>query len=399
MPRQPLEGVLVVDFGQIYAGAYASFLLAMSGATVVKVEPLGGEPLRNRDELATSGADLPFQMLNANKLGLSVNLKSAEGRDLIRTLIRSANVVVENFRPGVLEGLGLGTETLRADKPELVVASSSGYGKAGAYADLAAMDLTIQAMSGVMSSTGFPEHPPVKSGPALADFFGGIHLHSAVVTALYRQAVAGEGATIDVSMLEAVLPSLMSNIGLAISRPDAPPRTGNRHGGMASAPYNVYPTADGYLAVISVTDAHWSAILRLADPHRDVEAANFVTLSQRVARIDEVDKIISSWTSTVTTAQAHAQLRGRGIPCAPVRTLPEVLSDEYLRERRFVLDVELPQRGPVPMLRSPLHFVHEPATDFVPAPRLGEHNFPVLHDMLGMSRAEYERLVEAGVLN
>lgn len=399
MPRQPLEGVLVVDFGQIYAGAYASFLLAMSGATVVKVEPLGGEPLRNRDELATSGADLPFQMLNANKLGLSVNLKSAAGRELIRELIRSANVVVENFRPGVLEGLGLGAETLRADKPELVVASSSGYGKTGTYADLAAMDLTIQAMSGVMSSTGFPEHPPVKSGPALADFFGGIHLHSAIVTALYRQAVAGEGATIDVSMLESVLPSLMSNIGLAISRPDAPPRTGNRHGGMASAPYNVYPTADGYLAVIGVTDAHWSAILRLADPHREVEAANFVTLTQRVARIDEVDKIISSWTSTVPTAQAHAQVRAQGIPCAPVRSLPEVLSDECLRERRFVLDIDLPRRGPVPMLRTPLHFVNEPAPDFVPAPRLGEHNFTVLHDRLGMSCAEYERLVEAGVLN
>jgi len=252
--KQPLVGVTVLDFGQIYAAPYATLLLALNGATVIKVEPLHGEPLRKRNAVKETGADLPFYILNSNKRGVTLNLKDPRGLQLAWRLTALADVVVENFRPGMMESYGLGAAAMRERHPQLIYASCSGYGKTGAYRDLPAMDLTIQAMCGVMTSTGYPENAPVKAGPAIADFLGGIHLYGAITTALYRRAVTGEGSTVDVAMLEAVYPSLMSNLGLYLGARTPPPdRTGNRHGGLAVAPYNVFPTLDGHIAIITVS--------------------------------------------------------------------------------------------------------------------------------------------------
>ena len=176
---QPLKGVTVIDLSQIYNGPYATFLLAMGGARVIKVEPPGGEHLRKRSTVG--GAALPFAMLNANKEPISLNLKTAKGRDLLLRLIERADVLVENFAPGVMERLGVDWPVLHAANPRLIYASSSGFGSSGPNRNFPAMDLTVQAMSGVMSVTGFADRPPVKSGPALCDFFAGIHLYLSLI--------------------------------------------------------------------------------------------------------------------------------------------------------------------------------------------------------------------------
>ncbi|HEY4773490.1 MAG TPA: CoA transferase, partial [Xanthobacteraceae bacterium] len=239
----PLAGLLVIDLGQIYAGPYCTFLMAMAGADIVKVEPpRTGENLRGR---SSHGEPLPFVLLNRNKRAVSLNLKDPRGRDLLIALARRADVLVENFAPGVLDRLGCGWRVLQAANPRLVYGSSTGYGLTGPKRDLLAMDLTVQAMSGVMSVTGFPEHPPVKAGPAFCDFAAGVHLFAGVLAALYERERTGLGRLVEVSMLEATLPTLSSNLAAwHASGGKAPPRTGNHHGSLAEAPYNVYPAAD-----------------------------------------------------------------------------------------------------------------------------------------------------------
>ncbi|KAB2856314.1 MAG: CoA transferase, partial [Bauldia sp.] len=201
----PLSGVTVIDLGQIYNGPYATFLMAQAGARVIKVEPLNGENMRRRG--AVGGAMVPFAMLNSNKEFITLNIKSARGKALLETLVEKADVLLENFAPGVMDRLGLGPDHLMALNPRLIYAAGSGFGWSGPYRDYPAMDLTVQAMSGIMSTTGYPDRPPVKAGPAVADFSGGVHLYGAVVTALFERERTGLGRFVEVSMFAAVYAS------------------------------------------------------------------------------------------------------------------------------------------------------------------------------------------------
>ena len=256
----PLSGVTVLDLGQIYNGPYASFLMAMSGARVIKIEPPGGENMRRRGAVG-GGAMLPFAMLNSNKEFVTLNLKSAAGCELFLKMIRKADILIENFAPGVMDRLGVGPTRLLQENPRLVYAAGSGYGWTGPYRNFLAMDLTVQAMSGVMACTGFKDSPPVKSGAALCDFFGAVHLYGAAVSALFDAYRTGVGRFVEVSMLEAVYPALSSPLSLyqGLGKKN-PPRTGNRHNGLAESPYNVYPTSDGWIALFCVTEPHFAGL-------------------------------------------------------------------------------------------------------------------------------------------
>jgi formyl-CoA transferase len=193
----------------------------------------------------------PFAVLNANKRSVALDLKNPAGIEVFLELASKADVVVENFAPGVMDRLGLGDAQLRARNPQLIIASGSGYGSRGPYRDYPAMDVTVQAMTGVLAVTGFPDGGPVKAGPAVSDFFGGVHLYGAIVTALYRRALTGVGSSVEVAMMSAVYPSLLSNLGLAREGVKATRRTGNRQGGLNMAPYNVYPTSDGAISAVA----------------------------------------------------------------------------------------------------------------------------------------------------
>src|SRR5258705_1752623 len=190
--RLPLDGLIVIDFGQIFQGPYATFLLAKCGVDGIKIEPLQGEPLRRRALLGKS-ATLPFAMLNQNKRAVTLNLKHPRGRELLFEMVRRADVLLENFSPGTMDDLGVGWSVLREINPRLVYATGSGFGISGPDRDNLAMDLTIQAASGIMSVTGAPDGPPMKAGPTLVDFMGGIHLYAGILTALYERDRSGGG--------------------------------------------------------------------------------------------------------------------------------------------------------------------------------------------------------------
>src|SRR3984893_4513790 len=208
--NSPLSDVTVIDSGQIFQGPYASLLLAKAGAFVIKIEPLHGEPGRRRAAPGKS-ATLPFAMLNQNKHAITLNLKHERGRALLGEMVKRADVLLENFSPGTMDGLGVGWSRLREINPRLIYATGTGFGISGPDRDNLAMDMTIQAASGIMSVTRFPDGPPVKAGPTLVDFMGGIHLYAGIVTALYDRDRSGIGRLVEVAMQEAVWPTLAAS--------------------------------------------------------------------------------------------------------------------------------------------------------------------------------------------
>ncbi|WP_375501574.1 CaiB/BaiF CoA transferase family protein [uncultured Jatrophihabitans sp.] len=401
-PTGPLDGVVVVDLGQIYNAPYATLLLALAGAQVIKVEPIAGEISRTR-RLVNLGAGIAFYMLNSNKQCVTLNLKDPRGQRLLTELTDRADVVVENFRPGVMKRLGVGPEVLRARNPRLIYASGSGYGQTGVYRDLPAMDLTVQAMTGVVASTGFPEETPLKSGPALSDFLGGIHLYGAITTALYRQARTGEGAVLDVAMIDSVLPALMSNIGPFVAagiegRTPPPERTGNRQGGLAESPYNIYPTKDGHLALVCITEQHWLGLVAVMDRPELLTDPRYATKLGRIAAMDDVDALVADWTRTQDTEQAFAGLRAAGVVCAPVRSLGDVIADPYFRARGMIRDVEVETIGTLPLMHSPLHFADSARIPLESARGLGADNEAVYGGLPGYSSDLLETYRAEGVI-
>ncbi len=393
----PLDGITVIDLSQIYNGPYATFLLATAGASVIKIEPPGGESLRRRG--VVGGAALPFAMLNGCKDSLMLNLKAEAGKQVLRDLVLTADVLVENFAPGVMARLGLGADALQALNPRLIYAQSSGFGSSGPYRDYPAMDLTVQAMAGVMSITGFPDRPPVKAGPALCDFFAGTHLYGAITTALYEREKTGVGRQVEVAMLDAVYPSLSSSLGLHFgSGGDVPPRTGNRHGGMAEAPYNVYPANDGYIAIICVGDVHWRSLLAAMD--RDDLSADprFASLKDRVANIEVVDAIVDEWTATRSKEALFKHLTNHRVPCAPVRDLAEVVNDPHLHQRGFLQQQDHPELGSITVQHSPLRFAGSELRPLEPSHALGADAEAILRGRLHRTEAEIAALRQDGVV-
>lgn len=378
--HQPLEGITVVDLSQIYNGPYATFLMAAAGARVIKVEPPGGEPLRRRG--VVGGAALPFAMLNGCKESIVLDLKSDAGKAALLDLVDVADVIVENYAPGTMDRLGLSAAVLQARNPRLIYASSSGFGSDGPYKAYPAMDLTVQAMAGVMHTTGFPDRPPVKAGPALCDFFAGIHLYGAIATALYDRERTGVARKLEVAMQDAVYASLSSSLGmhwgtLGQDSPP-PPRTGNRHGGLAEAPYNVYPTSDGYIAIICVGEVHWRA-LTMAMGRPDLsEDPRYTSLKSRVAAMDEVDALVSGWTSTRTKDEVFATLMAHKVACAPVRTLDEVTNDPNMHARGALQWQDHPELGRIVVQHSPLRYAGVPLRELQPSRALGADTEAVL---------------------
>lgn len=394
---QPLTGITVVDLTQIYNGPYATYLMAMAGARVIKVEPPGGEHLRQRG--ATSGAALPFAMLNGNKSSVTINLKSPRGRELLLRLIERADVMVENFAPGAMDRLGLGPEAATRHNPRLVYASGSGYGSDGPYRDFPAMDLTVQAMSGVMSVTGTPDGPPLKAGPAICDFFGGIHLYGAITTALFERERTGRGRIVEVSMMEAVYASLASNLGLFYgSGGEAPMRTGNRHGGLSLCPYNVYPAADGHIAIICNHETHWLGLLRAMDNEALAADPRMASMKDRVANMAFVDGLVADWTRRWGKQQLFDRLVAERVPCAPVRDLREVVADPHLHARGLLETIAHPEFGRITVARSPLRYVGSALPTLRPSPALGEHNAEVFVDWLGVPAGELDALRSEGAI-
>jgi len=244
-------------------------------------------------------ATLPFAMLNQNKHAITLNLKHERGRELLFRMVERADVLLENFSHGTMDDLGVGWSRLHELNPRLIYATGTGFGISGPDRDNLAMDMTIHGASGIMSVTGFPDGPPVKAGPTLVDFMGGIHLYAGILTALYDRRRNGAGRLVEVAMQEAVWPTLAASYDYYYRTGNIPPRTGNRQSGLNSAPYNVFATADGHVAIHVVTEAHFQNLLKAMGREDLKDDPRFATNAARVVHIDETDALVEVWTRTL----------------------------------------------------------------------------------------------------
>jgi formyl-CoA transferase len=261
------------------------------------------------------------------------------------------------------------------------------------------MDLTVQAMSGIMDITGFPEREPVKAGPALCDFFAGVHLYGGIVTALLDRERTGRGRVVEVAMLDAVYASLASTLGMSFGTgwKDAG-RTGNRHGGLAESPYNVYPTSDGYIAIICVGEQHWKNLLDAMDRKDLLTDPRFENLKTRVAHMDVVDELVSGFTRQYNKQDLFALLMKHRVPCAPVRSLVEVVNDPHLHQRGMLQWIDHPEFGRIVVQSSPMRYEGAPPLPHEPSQKLGASNEDVLSGWLGVPKADVDRLSREGVI-
>ncbi len=390
----PLEGIRVVDLGQIYQGPYATFLMAMAGAEVIKVEPVGGERLRGSAGAVTA---MSFAMLNSNKKSITLNLREPRGKELLIDLASASDVVLENFAPGVMDRLGVGHEVLRAANPRLIYATGTGYGISGPDRDQLAMDHTIQAASGIMSLTGEAGGSPLRAGGAPVDIMGGTHLYGAVVSALLQRSRTGEGALVEVSMQEAMYFALCTDMTAYHRTGKIPERTGNRSPSLVT-PYSIYACADGHIAIICVTDTHWLRTLEVIgrdDLKDDPRFTNARTRNDNEAAITE---IMEAWCSARTRDAAFSALSAARIPVAPVRDIEEVRTDPHMHERGMLEWRNHPEMGEIVLANSPIRFPEQGMNEIRTFPELGAHNEEIYGHLLGLAAKEIKKLADQKVI-
>lgn len=390
MSTLPLEGITVVAIEQAVAAPLATRNLADLGARVIKIErPVGGDLARGYDRLV-HGTGAHFVWLNRGKESLAVDLKDTSVRAAVGRLIAGADVVVQNLAPGAARRLGLDAETLRATRPELVVASISGFGAGGAMEQRKAYDMLIQAEAGLISLTGTPE-TPVKAGIPASDIASGMYLSQAVLAALLRRFRTGEGATIDVSMFEATVEWVSHALYSQIATGSQPGRMTMGHASIA--PYNSFPTSDGEMLIGVQSEPGWHALTRVLEIPEAVIDPRFATNLERVRHRDECDALVGSRTCEWTTADLDRELAAAGVPAAQVRRMDHVVSHPQLRERGRWRTIHT-EFAPMDVLLPPATFADVEAL-MGDVPSLGEHTVELLLEA-GIDRHVIDALIAAG---
>ncbi|HZQ36685.1 MAG TPA: CoA transferase [Dehalococcoidia bacterium] len=416
----PLYGVRIIDLTMVWAGPYATRLLADAGADVIKIEGVTRpDSIRTSGAMALGGVERPFDRVayfneyNRNKRGLALDLSRPEGRAALLRLVRVADALIENFRAGVLEGWGLGPERLLAERPDLVIVSMPGFAKRGSERDLAGYGPTIEQLGGLIQLTGYPGDGPEKSGISYGDPIAGTMAAGAMIAALLRRRRTGQGAVVEVSQRD----NMLNMIGEAVldycMNRRLPERRGNRHRWMA--PHGCYPSlplpeaegrplgragqptgvaTDRWVTIAVATDAQWQALCRVIGRPDLAEDPRYAQALGRYERQDELDAIIANWTRQRSDDEAMTLLQAAGVPAAAVRTPLAQTRDPHLAERGFYREIEHPVAGRY-RVAGPLWNVSSPRPEIVrPAPVFGQHRVEVLGDLAGYDAealAELER--------
>ncbi len=390
----PLTGVKVLDLTRVLSGPFCTALLGDMGADVIKVEAPEGDSVRGQGAIK-DGLSWYFAQFNRNKRSIRLDLRKPEAKVILERAIGQADVLVENFRPGVLARLGFDDDRLKALRPSLVVCSINGFGSTGPYKDRPAFDFVAQAMSGFMSVNGGADDPPLRSGLPISDLVAGLYAALSIAVAVPRAKATGQGQRAEVSLTNGLV-SLLSYIATNyFATGAAPARSGNDH--PIAAPYGLFPTRDGQIALAPADDAFFG---RLADALREPGLKTdplYATQSARVVNRTRINAIVGGKLAANTTDFWVETLNKAGVPCGPVNSVAEVFRDPQILQQQMVMDVEQPGYGIVRMLGFPIKFSDSPCRVRRPAPRLGEHSDEILGE-LGFAVVEREAWRQSGVV-
>ncbi len=391
----PLDGIKVLDLTRVLAGPYCTALLADLGAEVIKLEPPHGDDYRDIGPFL-QGESALFTLNNRGKKSVSVNLKDPEGLALARQIAAQCDVVVENFRPGVAEKIGLGPADLRAGNPALIYCSISGFGQDGPFRDLPAYDLVVQAMSGLMAATGEEGGEPLKAGESMADLLGGLFGSWAIMAALVQKARTGVGAVLDVAMYDALYSMLTTSHALHFYGGKLPQRVGNRH--PLSTPFGCFRTADGQVVIAVLTPAQFARLAELIGRPDLPGDARFASDEARTRHEPELKAMLEGWSGQLTTEDAMVALAEAQLPSAPIWDIAQAGDSAHARARGLVHQMPHPVLGQAPVVPQPVRFGGvKPAADRS-APGLGADAAEVLERYCGMDAARLDALRGAGVI-
>jgi crotonobetainyl-CoA:carnitine CoA-transferase CaiB-like acyl-CoA transferase len=390
MPSGPLAGVKVLELAQIMAGPSCGALLADLGADVVKVEKMpGGDDTRRYAEPQVNGESAAFMMMNRNKRGIAVDLKTEGGRRVLRRLAAAADVLTENYRRGALDKLGLGYEALHALNPALIYCSISGYGRTGPAADKGGFDLIAQGAAGLMSITGEPGGAPVKVGSPVTDLNAGLLGALGIVSAYVHRLKTGEGQFVDTSLFEAGIHQTAWQAAIYFATAVSPGPGGSAH--VLAAPYQAFPTADGWINIGGANQSNWERIARLVGAPELIADARFVDNSARMANRTALVRLLGDHLLTRSTRDWLADLDAAGIPAGPIQTIGEMAADPQTLARDMVVELDHPIAGRTRALGVPVKLSATPGSVQRPAPTFGQHTREVLREH-GFNDAEIEAL-------
>jgi glutaryl-CoA transferase len=386
-----LDGVRVLDLTRALAGPYCSMFLGDFGAEVVKVEqPQVGDDSRGWGPPFVEKESAYFLSINRNKKSITIDMKTAEGIELVRRLAGAADVLIENFRPGIMERFGLGDPDLRALNPRLIYASLSGFGADGPMKDWPGYDLVIQAYGGFMSITGQRNGEPTKVAVAIIDIVAGLMLGKAIMAALFARERSGFGQKIDTSLLEAEVACLIPYGSDYLATGKVPGRWGNAHPNIV--PYQTFNTLDGYMVVGAASEGNWQRLCQAIEKPELARDPRFASNAQRVAHREELIAILQDVFRQRDTASWIKLLGDAGLPCGPVNTIDRVFKDPQVLHRNMLLEVDHPTAGTVRMAGMPVKFSATPASLRLPPPLLGQHSAEVLQSWLAVPEDRVEEL-------
>ena len=384
--KPPLAGIRVIELARVLAGPWAGQMLADLGADVIKVEnPDGGDDTRQWGPPFVEGKDgenlsaAYYHSANRGKRSIVADLRTEEGQELVRRLVKTADVVIENFKLGGLVKYGLDYESLKGINPKIVYCSITGFGQTGPYASLAGYDYIVQGMSGFMSITGEPDGQPVKAGVAIADIFTGIYAVSAIEAALIHALKTGEGQLVDMALLD-VQSAVLANQNMNYLISGKPPvRLGNAHPNIS--PYEVVPTADGYLILAVGNDGQFRRLCAILGIDTYADDERYATNKARVANSNEVRAFISARTLTWNKADLLKACEDNAVPAGAINTIEDMFSDPQIKARCLRIDLEDGAGTMIPSVRTPIVLSETPLTYTRPSPRLGEHQEEVLAEL------------------
>jgi formyl-CoA transferase/CoA:oxalate CoA-transferase len=391
----PLSGVMVLDFTRVLSGPYCTMLLADMGARVIKLEqPVRGDDTRAWGPPFINGESAYFLSINRNKESVTLDLKHPLARKPLETLLEKADVVVENFRPGTMERLGLGYDDLHSRFPRIVYCSISGFGQTGPRSAEPGYDAVIQGEAGLMSITGGADGPPFRLGVAIADIVSGMFATQGIAMALLARARTGRGQRVDVGMLDATAALLTYQAGIYFATGETPVRMGNRH--PTIVPYETFEARDGDFVVAVGNDEQWRRFCGAIDEPALAGDSRFATNRDRVARYDTLRPLLAARLQQRTRNEWVSALKRAGVPCGSVRDVAEVLQDTHLDAREMVETVEHATAGSLQVLGVPIKLSETPGSVRTAPPALGQHTAQILRDDCGLSEREIEELRSHG---